>query len=98
MTAPETLTDSAVYRLARQAAIFGGLLLMVAMLTTVASVLTNGLFGKPILGDTEIVESLVGVAVAAFLPWCQVRGANHPGPPARSMRWPIWYSPSSRLC
>jgi TRAP-type C4-dicarboxylate transport system permease small subunit len=49
---------------------------MVAMLTTVASVVTNGLFGKPILGDTEIVEALVGVAVAAFLPWCQVRGAN----------------------
>lgn len=65
-----------VYRLARQAAIAGGLLLMLAMLTTVASVLTNGLFGKPILGDTEIVEALVGVAVAAFLPWCQVRGAN----------------------
>ena len=36
MTAPDHLTDSAVYKLARQAAIFGGLLLMVAMLTTVA--------------------------------------------------------------
>lgn len=65
-----------VYRLARRFAIIGGLFLMVAMLTTVASVLSNGLFGKPILGDTEIVEVLVGVAVAACLPWCQVRGAN----------------------
>ena len=76
MTASDAPTQSAVYKLARQAAIFGGLLLMVAMLTTVASILASGLFGKPILGDTEIVESLVGVAVAAFLPWCQVRGAN----------------------
>lgn len=69
-------TQPRAYRLARQAAIAGGLLLMVAMITTVASVLSNSLFGKPILGDTEIVEALMGAAVAAFLPWCQVRGAN----------------------
>jgi len=64
------------FRLARQAAVTGGLLLMVAMITTVASVVSNALFSRPILGDTEIVEALMGAAVAAFLPWCQVRGAN----------------------
>jgi TRAP-type C4-dicarboxylate transport system permease small subunit len=64
------------FRLARQAALAGGALLTLAMLTTVASVVSNAVFGKPILGDTEIVEALVGVAVAAFMPWCQVRGAN----------------------
>ncbi|NBS65157.1 MAG: TRAP transporter small permease [Betaproteobacteria bacterium] len=65
-----------VHRLARYAAIAGGFLLTLAMLTTVASVVSNTVFGKPILGDTEIVEALVGVAVAAFMPWCQTRGAN----------------------
>lgn len=52
------------------------MLLVAALLVTVASVGTNLAFGKPILGDTEIVELLMGGAVASFMPWCQVRGAN----------------------
>ncbi|WP_144184998.1 TRAP transporter small permease [Elioraea rosea] len=60
---------------ARGLAIAGGLLLVAAMAVTVASVLRAS-FGRPILGDTEIVEMLVGVAIAWFMPWCQVRGAH----------------------
>lgn len=65
-----------LYRLAEWFAAAGGLALFAALLVTVASVLSNDLVGRPILGDTEIVEMLMGVAVAAFMPWCQVRGAN----------------------
>src|SRR5688572_29129716 len=45
------------------------------MLVLVATVV-GGAFGRPILGGSEIVELLVGVAVFAFLPYCQLRGAN----------------------
>lgn len=62
-------------RAARALAIGGGLLLVAAMAVTVASVLRAS-FGRPILGDAEIVEMLVGVSVAWFMPWCQVRGAH----------------------
>jgi TRAP-type C4-dicarboxylate transport system permease small subunit len=62
-------------RAARALAIGGGVLLVAAMAVTVASVL-RAAFGRPILGDTEIVEMLVGVAIAWFMPWCQVRRAH----------------------
>jgi TRAP-type C4-dicarboxylate transport system permease small subunit len=65
-----------LYRIAEWFAAAGGFALVAALLVTVASVLSNDIFGKPILGDTEIVEMLMGIAVAAFMPWCQVRGAN----------------------
>lgn len=49
--------------------------MLAAMLVLVATVI-GGVFGKPILGDSEIVELLVGMAVFAFLPYCQLRGSN----------------------
>jgi len=49
--------------------------MLAAMLVLVATVV-GGVFGRPILGDSEIVELLVGVAVFAFLPYCQLRGSN----------------------
>ena len=45
------------------------------MLVLVATVI-GGAFGRPILGDSELVELLCGIAVFAFLPYCQLRGAN----------------------
>ncbi|UOM34239.1 TRAP transporter small permease [Acuticoccus sp. I52.16.1] len=56
-------------------AVAGGLVVVVAILVTVVAVVAARL-GSPILGHNEIVEMLVGVAIAFFLPWCQVRGAN----------------------
>jgi TRAP-type C4-dicarboxylate transport system permease small subunit len=62
---------------------------MLAMMITVA----GGAFGRPLLGDSEIIELLGGIAVFAFLPYCQLRGANvyvdfftKPLPE----RWKIW--------
>jgi TRAP-type C4-dicarboxylate transport system permease small subunit len=62
-------------RAARSLAIAGGILLVAAMAVTVASVF-RGALGRPILGDTELVELLVGVAIAWFMPWCQARRAH----------------------
>jgi hypothetical protein len=72
---------------ARACAIFGGLVLTFAMLATVVSiagrVLVNVIGGLPgfgwvgpIPGDYEIVEIGAAVAVAAFLPICQMRGGH----------------------
>jgi len=53
----------------------GGVALLGAMATMLATVVGNA-FGRPLLGDSEIVELLGGIAVFAFLPYCQLRGAN----------------------
>jgi TRAP-type C4-dicarboxylate transport system permease small subunit len=56
-------------------ALAGGALLLAAIAITVVSVVRGAGFGRPLLGDTEAVEMLMGVAVACFLPWCEIRGA-----------------------
>jgi len=56
-------------------ALLGGLIVCVAIIVTVVAVVAARL-GSPVLGHNEIVELLVGVAIAFFLPWCQIRGAN----------------------
>lgn len=56
-------------------ALLGGFAMLAAMLVLVATV-AGGAFGRPILGDSELVELLVGIAVFAFLPYCQLRGSN----------------------
>ncbi|WP_170979564.1 TRAP transporter small permease [Roseomonas sp. HF4] len=66
---------AALTAVAQAAALFGGALLLAAALVTCVSV-TRGAFGHPILGDTEIVELCMGVAVALFLPWAEMRGAH----------------------
>jgi TRAP-type C4-dicarboxylate transport system permease small subunit len=66
----------ALTRLATLFALVGGALLLAAVVVTTASVLRGALLGKPILGDSEIVEMLLGVAVALCLPLCEMRGAH----------------------
>jgi len=72
---------------ARAAAVFGGLVLTFAMLVTVVSVIGRTLLPLggfvpglgwlgPVPGDYEIVEIGAAVAVAAFLPICQLRGGH----------------------
>ena len=57
------------------AAAMGGLVLVFAILVTVSSVVLAR-FGRPILGDTEIVALCAGIAIALFLPYGQMRGSN----------------------
>lgn len=62
--------------LAKLFAILGGLVMVVITFITTYSIVGRWLFNSPLLGDTEIVEFAMAMAVAAFLPICQWRGGN----------------------
>ncbi len=70
-----TRLRAALTALAQAGALLGGALLLVAVGVTCASVL-RGAFGRPILGDSEVVEISLGVAVALYLPWAEMRGSH----------------------
>ncbi len=57
-------------------AALGGVALLGVTGVTLVSVIGGSVFGTPLLGDTEIVELLIGAAIACFMPYCQVRGAH----------------------
>jgi TRAP-type C4-dicarboxylate transport system permease small subunit len=63
-------------RATRGLALAGGLLLVGVLVMTVTSVAGRYLFNAPIPGDYEITELACGVAVFAFLPYCQLHRAN----------------------
>lgn len=62
-------------RLCEAWGLVGGVALLGCMATMVITV-AGAAFGKPLLGDSEIIEFLGGIAVFAFLPYTQLRGAN----------------------
>lgn len=57
-------------------ALAGGLLLIAVVLMNAYSLLADIAFRKPLSGDFELVEVGVAVAAFAFLPYCQLTGAN----------------------
>lgn len=57
-------------------ALLGGALLIGVVLVTSWSLLTDILWSKPVSGENEIVQAGIAVAVFAFLPYCQLTGAN----------------------
>ena len=57
-------------------AVAGGLVLLLVVLVNVASVAGAALLGTPFPGDVELTEMGVAVAAFAFLPYCQLTGAN----------------------
>lgn len=59
--------------LCRLLALAGGLVLVAMALMTVTSVIGRYFFGAPVRGDFELVTLMTGVAVALFLPYCQMR-------------------------
>jgi TRAP-type C4-dicarboxylate transport system permease small subunit len=61
--------------LAEAAALAGGALLLFGIVVTCWSVI-GGRFGRPLLGDTEIIELATGAAISLCLPYTQLRGAN----------------------
>ncbi len=56
-------------------AIAGGCVLLLVVAVNVLSVLGN-IFWKPFPGDFELTEMGVAIAAFAFLPFCQLHGAN----------------------
>jgi len=75
-TAPAGPVGAMLRRLSVGFAVFGGLLLTAGAVMTVVSVTGRYLFTAPIAGDIELVELGAGAAVAAFLPYCQLRGGH----------------------
>ncbi|WP_203074496.1 TRAP transporter small permease [Falsiroseomonas ponticola] len=66
----------ALTRLSTFFALVAGALLMLAVGVTSASVLRSAVLGRPILGDSEIVELALGVAVVFCMPVCEMKGAH----------------------
>ncbi|MBT9385090.1 TRAP transporter small permease [Pseudooceanicola sp. CBS1P-1] len=65
----------AVTRIVTFWALLGGALLLIVVALNMASVIA-GIFGAPLPGDFELTEMGVAVAAFAFLPYCQITGAN----------------------
>ena len=66
---------AAVRKLATLWALFGGEVLLLVVGINMVSVIGT-LFGMSFPGDFELTEMGVAVAAFAFLPFCQVTGAN----------------------
>jgi TRAP-type C4-dicarboxylate transport system permease small subunit len=65
-----------LYSISRVLAIAGGVLLSALALMTTVSVTGRSFFSAPVPGDFEIVGICTGLAVFAFLPWCQLMRGN----------------------
>jgi len=63
-------------RAAKLLAIAGGLVLTAVTLMSLYSVVMRNLAGAPIQGDFELVQMGCAIAVAAFLPFTQLRDGN----------------------
>lgn len=62
--------------LAKLAAGCGGLVLLAAAVMTIVSVLGRWLVATPVLGDVELMQVACAIAIALFLPYCQIRNAH----------------------
>lgn len=62
--------------LIRYWALFGGAIIVVLVVMTAASALSNLAFGRPFPGDFELVKHGVAIAAFAFLPYAQLTHAN----------------------
>ena len=62
--------------LARAFAFGGGALLVAITGMSVVSITGRTLLGRPVPGDFELVQVGCGAAIAAFLPYCQLRRGN----------------------
>jgi TRAP-type C4-dicarboxylate transport system permease small subunit len=74
-TRPTDPVGRVLYQIAKWLAIFGGVILCAMAALTAISVTGRSALSAPISGDFELVAIGTGLAVFAFLPWCQlVRG------------------------
>jgi len=63
-------------KLARLCAVLAGLLLTLITLLTCASVVARNVGDASLVGDFELTGVACGLAVALFMPWCQLSGGN----------------------
>ena len=74
--APRRGAARALFRICEAWALAGGALLLAVVLMNAWSVLASALLGAPFPGDFELTEMGVAIAAFAFLPYCQMSGAN----------------------
>lgn len=74
--APKDRPGRVLFHLCRWFAVGGGLVLVAMTVMSVASIASRAVTGKPLLGDFELVQLGCAVAVASFLPWCQMRRSH----------------------
>jgi TRAP-type C4-dicarboxylate transport system permease small subunit len=68
--------EKAVTRLAEATTFLAGLLLLIAVILTVASIAGRAMISLglgPLPGDYELVETFIGLSVFAFMPFCQLK-------------------------
>ena len=65
-----------LFRLSRAVALAGGFVLVAMMLMSLSSIVGRAVFNQPLPGDYELVQLGCAIAVAAFLPFCQMRGGH----------------------
>ncbi len=73
---PSDPVGRVLHRIARVLAILGGFVLCALAGLTTVSVIGRGAFSAPVPGDFEIIAIGTGLAVFAFLPWCQLTRSN----------------------
>ena len=74
--APTDPVGLLLFRLCRAFALAGGLVLVAMTLMSLASIVGRAVFNKPLPGDYELVQLGCAISVAAFLPFCQMRGGH----------------------
>ncbi|SDT20357.1 TRAP transporter small permease [Pseudomonas oryzae] len=57
-------------------ALAGGLILLLLINMSLISIIGRKLFATPIRGDIELMEIGASIAIAAFLPLCELRGTH----------------------
>jgi len=75
-TRPTDPVGRALYQIAKWLAILGGVILCAMAALTTISVTGRAALSAPISGDFEMVAIGTGLAVFAFLPWCQIVRGN----------------------
>lgn len=63
-------------RLARLCSVIGGFIMVALMLMTCYSVIGRNFFERALLGDFELTAIACGLAVAFFMPICQIERGN----------------------
>jgi TRAP-type C4-dicarboxylate transport system permease small subunit len=74
--APTDPVGVPLFAVCRAFALAGGLVLIAMMLMSLVSIVGRAAFAKPLPGDYELVQLGCAIAVAAFLPFCQMRGGH----------------------
>ena len=54
----------------------GGAILLLMVLVNAISIMGRIIFGKPLVGDFELIEIACAVAIFLFLPLCQLKNGN----------------------